>query len=91
MGFRELINRCLGELREWTERNPEARSIPDEVYRRIARLLRDARRIESPAQLEERVRAIEALIQSEGPVSETFLPSLEALHERVSEANLGTP
>jgi len=91
VGFRELINRCLGELREWNERNPEARSIPDEVYQRIARLLRDARRIESPAELEERVRAIEALIQSEGPVSEAFLPSLEELHERVSEANLGTP
>jgi hypothetical protein len=91
VGFRELINRCLGELREWTERSPEARSVPDEVYQRIARLLRDARRIGSPAELEERVRAIEALIQSEGPVSEGFLPSLEALHERVSEANLDTP
>jgi len=34
------------------------------------------------------VRAIETLIQSEGPVSDTFLPSLEELHERVTEANL---
>lgn len=88
VGFRELINRCLGELRDWTERSPEARSIPDEVYRRIALLLRDARRIESPGALEARVRAIETLIQSEGPVSDTFLPSLEELHERVTEANL---
>jgi len=68
--------------------SPEARSIPDEVYRRIALLLRDARRIESPGALEARVRAIETLIQSEGPVSDAFLPSLEELHERVTEANL---
>lgn len=88
VGFRELINRCLGELRDWTERSPEARAVPGEVYRRIATLLRDARRIESPAALEARVRAIEDLIRSEGPVSDAFLPSLEALHERVTEANL---
>ncbi len=88
VGFRELINRCLGELRDWTERSPEAPSVPDDVYQRIARLLRDARRIESPGLLEARVRAIEALIQSEGPVSDVFLPSLEELHERVTEANL---
>jgi hypothetical protein len=88
VGFRELINRCLGELRDWTERSPDARRVPDEVYQRVARLLRDARRIESPGELEERVRAIEALIQSEGPVSDAFLPSLAELHERVSEANL---
>ena len=88
MGFRELINRCLGELRDWTEHSPEARRVPDEVYRRVALLLRDARRIESPQALEERVRAIEALIQSEGPVSDAFLPSLDELHERVTEANL---
>ncbi len=88
MGFRELINRCLGELRDWTERNPEARSVPDRVYKRIALLLRDARRIETPPELEARVRAIETLIQSEGPVSDAFLPSLEELHTRVTEANL---
>ena len=88
MGFRELINRCLGELRDWTERSPEASHVPGEVYQRLALLLRDARRIESPAQLEERVRAIEALIQSEGPMSDAFLPSLEELHERITEANL---
>ena len=88
MGYRELINRCLGELRDWTERSPQARHVPDDVYQRLALLLRDARRIESPAQLEERVRAIEALIQSEGPMSDAFLPSLEELHERITEANL---
>ena len=88
MGFRELINRCLGELRDWTEHSPEARRVPEEVYQRVALLLRDARRIESPRELEERLRAIEALIQSEGPVSDAFLPSLEELHERVTEANL---
>ena len=88
MGFRELINRCLGELRDWTERSPEARAVPDEVYGRIGALLRDARRIESPGTLAARVREIEDLIRSEGPVSDAFLPSLETLHERVSEANL---
>ena len=86
--FRKLINRCLGELRDWTEQHPEARGTPDEVYARIRRLLWDARRIETSNELEARVRAIEDFIAREGPVSDAFLPALEELHTKVTEANL---
>jgi hypothetical protein len=86
MAFRGLIDKVLGELRDWREKRPEAKQTPDEVYLRLARLLRDARRIESTEELETRVRAIEALIATSGPVSDEFLPSLEELHARVTQA-----
>ena len=88
MGFREQINHCLGELRDWTEKEPEARRTPDEFYLRVRKLLRDARRIETTQELEERIRAVQALIASHGPLSDRFLPSLEELHARVTQANL---
>jgi hypothetical protein len=88
VAFRPLINRCLGELRDWTEKHPEARRHPPELYARIAVLLRDARRIETLDELETRIRDIQGLIASKGPLSDAFLPSLEELHERVTQANL---
>jgi hypothetical protein len=51
-------------------------------------LLRDARRIETLDELETRIRDIQGLIASKGPLSDAFLPSLEELHERVTQANL---
>ncbi len=83
--FRVELNRVLGELRDWTEKHPAARQTPDEVYLKIGRLLRDARRIESLGELEARLREVRALIVTEGPVSDEFLPSLESLHQQVTD------
>jgi hypothetical protein len=88
VGFREQINLCLGELRDWTEKDPEAPRCPDEFYVRLRRLLRDAQRIETTRELEDRIRTVQALIASQGPVSDRFLPSLEELHARVTQSNL---
>jgi hypothetical protein len=87
--FRVEINKVLGELRDWMEKHPSARSTPEEVYLKIARLLRDARRIETLPELEIRVRDVRALIIREGPVSDEFLPSLEELHQRVTDPGRG--
>jgi hypothetical protein len=83
--FRVEINKVLGELRDWREQHPAARSTPEEAYLKIARLLRDARRIETVPELETRLRDLRALIIREGPVSDEFLPSLEELHQRVTD------
>ena len=82
--FRVEINKVLGELRDWKEKHPSARSTSDEAYLKIGRLLRDARRIETLPELETRLRDLRAFILSEGPVSDEFLPSLEELHQRVT-------
>lgn len=83
--FRVELNKVLGELRDWTEKHPAARHTPDEVYLKIGRLLRDARRIESLSELEARLRDVRELIVTEGPVSDEFLPSLEELHQQVTD------
>ena len=83
--FRVEINKVLGELRDWREKHLAAKRTPEEVYLKIARLLRDARRIETLPELEKRLRDVRALIITEGPVSDEFLPSLEELHQRVTD------
>lgn len=87
--FRVEINKVLGELRDWREKHPAARRTPEEVYLKIARLLRDARRIETLPELEARLREVRALIITEGPVSDEFLPSLEELHQQVTDPGRG--
>ena len=83
--FRVEINKVLGELRDSSEQHPAAKHTPEEAYQRVARLLRDARRIETLPELETRLRDVRALIIREGPVSDEFLPSLEELHQRVTD------
>lgn len=83
--FRVEINAILGELRDWREKRPDAKHTPERVYLKIARLLRDARRIETLPEFERRLRELQALISAEGPVSDEFLPSLEKLHQRVTD------
>jgi hypothetical protein len=85
--LRVLIGRCLGELREWRAR-PEAAQHPEEFYRRVERWLRQARRAPDPRELEARVARIERAVRDEGPLSDAFLPSLEALHRKLSEEGL---
>jgi hypothetical protein len=83
--YRVEINKVLGELRDWVEKHPAARGTPEDVYLKIGRLLRDARRIETLPELEARLRDVRALIITEGPVSDEFLPSLEEVHQKVTD------
>ncbi|MEN8183443.1 MAG: hypothetical protein ABFS46_13010 [Myxococcota bacterium] len=83
--FRVEINKVLGELRDWREKHPAAKHATEAAYQKVARLLRDARRIETLPELETRLRDVRALIIREGPVSDEFLPSLEELHQRVTD------
>ena len=87
--FRTEINKVLGELRDWVEKHPAAKRTPQDVYLKIGRLLRDARRIETRPELEARLRDVRALIVTEGPVSDEFLPSLEELHQQVTDPGRG--
>lgn len=82
--LQHVLTRCLGELREWRARHPEAAHTPDEVYARVERTLRQLRRIRSPGEVERLVLELERRVRDEGPLSEEFMPSLEALHQAVT-------
>lgn len=82
--LQHVLTHCLGELREWRARHPEAPRTPDEVYARIERTLRQLRRIRNPREAERLVLDLERRIRDEGPLSEEFMPSLEALHQTVT-------
>jgi len=84
VGLQHVLTRCLGELRDWRVRHPEAPRTADEVYARIERTLRQLRRIRSASEAERLVLDLERRVRDEGPLSEEFLPSLEALHQAVT-------
>jgi hypothetical protein len=84
--LQHVLTRCLGELREWRAAHPDAPRYPDELYASVERTLRQLRRIQDEAQASRLVLDLELLIRDEGPPSEAFLPSLEALHDVVGGA-----
>lgn len=86
--LQHLLTRCLGELREWRAEHPEAARFPDELYGRVERTLRQLRRVRDADAAARMVTELELLIRDEGPLSEAFLPSLEALHEAVAYAHV---
>ncbi|NNL67209.1 MAG: hypothetical protein HKP30_13260 [Myxococcales bacterium] len=84
-GLQHVLTRCLGELREWRAGHPDASRTPDELYARVERTLRQLRRVRDPAEAARRVIELELRLRDEGPLSEAFLPSLEDLHEAVTQ------
>jgi len=81
--LQHVLTRCLGELREWRARHPDAGRYPDELYARLEGTLRQLRRIRDEEEAARLVLEMELWIRDEGPLSEAFLPSLEDLHEAV--------
>jgi uncharacterized membrane protein YccC len=82
--LQHVLTRCLGELREWRAEHPDAARTPDEIYAHVERTLRQLRRIRDPDEALRVVLALELAIRDEGPLSESFLPSLQALHDSVT-------
>jgi hypothetical protein len=85
--LQHVLTRCLGELREWRAGHPDAERHPDEFYGRVERSLRQLRRIRDAEDAARLVTELELRIRDEGPLSESFLPSLEDLHEAVARAD----
>jgi len=85
--LQHLLTRCLGELREWRAGHADAARYPEEFYARVERLLRQLRRIHDPEDAARLVIELELRIRDEGPLAESFLPSLEDLHEAVTRAD----
>lgn len=85
--LQHLLTRCLGELREWRSAHPDAERYPDDFYGRVERSLRQLRRIHDAEDAARLVTELELRIRDEGPLSESFLPSLEELHEAVARAD----
>ena len=79
-----VLTRCLGERREWRAEHPDASGTSDELYARIERTLRQLRRIRDPDEALRVVLGLELAVRDAGPLSEGFLPSLEALHQAVT-------
>jgi len=84
--LQHLLTRCLGELREWRAEHPDAFRHSDELYGRVERSLRQLRRIQDEDDAARMVIELELLIRDEGPLSESFLPSLQDLHDAVAHA-----
>lgn len=86
--LQHVLTRCLGELREWRAGHPDASRTPDDFYARVERTLRQLRRIQEPDDALRVVLDLELSVRDEGPLSEAFLPSLEALHEAVTKVEV---
>lgn len=86
--LQHVLTRCLGELREWRAEHPDASNTSDEFYARIERTLRQLRRIRDPDEALRVVLGLELAVRDEGPLSEAFLPSLEALHQAVTRVEV---
>ncbi len=85
--LQHVLTRCLGELREWRAEHPG--TVPsEEFYARVERTLRQLRRVRDPDDARPIVIELELAVRDEGPLSEAFLPSLEALHEAVTRVRV---
>ncbi len=86
--IQRVLTRCLGELREWRAEHPGAWTTSEELCGRVERTLRQLRRVQDPDEAVRLVIDLELRIRDEGPLSETFLPSLEDLHAVVTRVSV---